>query len=259
MKLRLGAAQYAALQALDEALGHTGYALIGAAALGYHIELPRYTADLDLIVACEANDLDARLIGRGWQRDARLAYRWQLQRVNVDIVVASTHDLAVGYVDYDGYRLNLVGCDLALRHAQVAQLRPQPDEGTATCLIATLPSIVVMKMAAWLDRPSARTKDLGDLARALTDVDCEDRRWDLPPSATDLEYDDVPPFLVGCDVGEIAERAHVELIRKFVQTVPVDTMGTQAAWPQRDRESRAVRTLTMFERGVAHGKHKPQT
>jgi hypothetical protein len=62
MTFRLDAAQYAALQALDEALEHTGYALIGAAALGFYIELPRYTADLDLIVACEANDLDARLV-----------------------------------------------------------------------------------------------------------------------------------------------------------------------------------------------------
>ena len=82
MTFRLEDVQYTALEALDAALGHTGYALIGAAALGFHIELPRYTADLDLIVACEASYLDARLIGRGWQRDDRLAYRWQLQQVH---------------------------------------------------------------------------------------------------------------------------------------------------------------------------------
>ena len=253
MTFRLEDVQYTALEALDAALGHTGYALIGAAALGFHIELPRYTADLDLIVACEASDLDARLIGRGWQRDDRLAYRWQLQQVHVDIVVASDHDLAVGYVDYDGYRLNLVGCDLALRHANVAKLRPQRDGGAATCFVATLPSIVVMKMAAWLDRPNARTKDLGDIARALSDVECGDRRWDDHLSAADLEYDDDAPFLVGFDVGEIADSTHVELIRKFVQAVPLDTMGAQANWPQRDRESRAARMLAMFERGVTDG------
>ena len=243
-----------ALLALDEALDHRDYALIGAAALGFHIELPRFTADLDLVVACDAKDLDARLIDKGWIRDSRLAYRWHLHGVYVDIVAASTNDLAVGYVDYDGYRLNLAGCDLALRHAHVAQLRPQPNVNSANFLIATLPSIVVMKMAAWLDRPHARTKDLGDIARALTEAECEDRRWNLQSSASDLEYEDVPSFLIGCDVGAIAENSHLELIRKFMQKVPADTMGTQAQWPQRDRERRAARMLEMFERGVEDGR-----
>ncbi len=252
MTFRLDADQCDALLALDEALDHRDYALIGAAALGFHIELPRYTADLDLVVACDAKDLAARLIDNGWMRDALLAYRWQLHRVHVDIVAASTNDLAVGYVDYDGYRLNLAGCDLALRHATVGQLR-HPNDGSANCLVATLPSIVIMKMAAWLDRPSERTKDLGDIARALTDADCEDRRWNLQSNAADLEYEDVPPFLIGFDVGKIAENSHRELIQRFMQDVPADTMGTQAQWPQRDRERRAARMLEMFERGVEDG------
>lgn len=89
MTFRLDADQCDALLALDEALDHRDYALIGAAALGFHIELPRYTADLDLVVACDAKDLAARLIDNGWMRDARLAYRWQLHRVHVDIVAGA--------------------------------------------------------------------------------------------------------------------------------------------------------------------------
>jgi predicted nucleotidyltransferase len=248
VKSSLPAAQIAVLVELSDAIEDQRYALIGATALSLHVPLSRFTADLDLIVACDATNLDERLQAQGWRRDKRLAYRWQLQGINVDIVAASVADLAAGYVTYTDSRLNLVGCDLALQHAVTMPMFCAARAREVSTLVANLPSIVVMKMAAWLDRPHERTKDLGDIALALTEMECEQRRWEAHPA--DLDYDDVSPFLLGCDIAVLAERRHLALIQEFLRAAPADTLGAQARWPSRDREQRAQRVLAMFARGI---------
>jgi len=84
--------------------------------------------------------------------------------VRIDIVPASAELVAAGELVWPGtdFRMSLVGFQLAFEQGDFAEVA-----AGVSVLVASLPAIIVLKMAAYLDRPAAREKDLEDLAVIL--------------------------------------------------------------------------------------------
>ena len=75
---RLTASECAALEQFANVVGEAGFVLVGAAALGFHVNMTwRRTADLDLVLALPMEALSATVARvPGWSRDERREHRW---------------------------------------------------------------------------------------------------------------------------------------------------------------------------------------
>ncbi|MCA8975962.1 MAG: nucleotidyl transferase AbiEii/AbiGii toxin family protein [Planctomycetes bacterium] len=191
---------------------------IGAAALRWHYPAFRGTLDLDLCIAIDLEEHGrAELQPCGGVRVQGLPHRWQLPDGQLlDIIPASEELLEVGEVRWpNGSAMDLTGIDLAMRdHERYA------DELPAHVVVASRRALFVTKIAAWLDRPYDRSKDLGDVALLLEDYvdDDEPRRFD-EPALEGRDWDVRPAFLLGMDLRAICTRRHEERIREFVARV----------------------------------------
>jgi predicted nucleotidyltransferase len=192
--------------------------IIGAAALGHHVPLVRGTADVDLVIVAEAEEIAVLLASLGWERDATQKQRWRDRGHNaVDVLPASASVIAAGKVTLadDERVLSTVGFDLVLAHASDVAI-PGTDSNVE---VASLATIVVLKMVAWLDRPDERQKDLEDLGRVFEAAidDWDDRRWEVP--LADLEHEVQSAFFVGREVAAIARDAHRAKVDDFLAKV----------------------------------------
>jgi predicted nucleotidyltransferase len=206
------------LAALAAAHPDRAIVVIGAAALRWHYPRFRGTLDLDL---CIALDLDEHARGVGlpsnWVRQAGVPHRWRTEEGQIlDVLPTADALLDAGRVEWpDGTVMDLIGLDLAMHdHHRFSEDLP------ANVAVATRRALFVAKIAAWLDRPAERQKDLGDLALLLDDyVDVDDvRRFDeLVPA--DLDWSERPAFLLGNDVRVVGSARHLARIREFVGRV----------------------------------------
>lgn len=232
--------------------------MIGAAALGHHVELERVTLDVDLAIVIDPADIQSLLAPLGWTRDRKLAIRWHgPDGFRTDIMPAPPDLLARGAIPMDGgdSEMRVIGFDLALDHATDVAL-----PGTAeTISVASLAALVVLKMVAWLDRPTERSKDLGDIALVLEQAlpDDDDRRWDAsdPVAASGVAHDLQSAYFVGLQVGGVARDHHRE-VEAFLSLVLAEdghcsAMMARAAGRYALEGDERVRTmLETFRSGV---------
>jgi predicted nucleotidyltransferase len=201
------------LRQLSELWHDTPFVLIGANALALQIDLEwRQTNDLDFVVAVALEDYPAGLAALpGWKRRPEGEHAWRSPTgVNVDVVPAGPALLEAGSLTWpeSGYRMNLVGLRLAFdHHVQIVI-----DEGHSV-EVATTPVIVVLKMVAFLDRPSEREDDLSDIAQVIERYlgPTDDRRWDLP-----LDFDNASPFALGMDIGAVINEQELQVVTQFL-------------------------------------------
>lgn len=258
MILALSAVQMRALADLRAGLPETRLVLIGAAALGCHVPLPRTTGDIDIAVVLAPTELERVLEPLGWRRDPRALQRWHGPGAVVADLLPATADLvAAGEIRFDGddVTMSLVGFDLALRHTVAV---PLDEEGTSI-EVPVLAALVVLKIVAWLDRPAARAKDLGDLAHVLDAAlaDDDERRWDRddPIFLAGLDHEDQSAFFVGHEVTRIAASAHRQAVSTFLERMSAPDGAEFAAMLRAARyggaspEERLERRLAAFRRG----------
>ncbi|MFO0680502.1 MAG: nucleotidyl transferase AbiEii/AbiGii toxin family protein [Sandaracinus sp.] len=205
---------------------------MGAAALGHHIPLSRVTRDVDLALVVAPQEISGLLSSLGWRRDERLTHRWYgAAGFRADVLPATPELVTTGSVQLDrGEKvMSLVGFDLALAHAATIVL----DGTDADVKVASLPSLVLLKIVAWHDRPSERTKDLGDIALALINAlsEDDDRRWDRddPIGASGVQFDEQSPYFVGLELGRIASEPHLIETRRFIDTMMETDTAAAAA------------------------------
>lgn len=192
--------------------------VIGAAALRWHFPTFRGTLDLDL---CIAIDLAEHGRGEGlpsrWRRNPDLPHRWELPDGQLlDIVPAAAELLQAGSVTWPGgSRMDLTGIDLAM----LDPLRFS-DDLPANVGVASRRTLFVTKIAAWLDRPYERQKDLGDIAWLLDRYveDDDPRRFD-EPALEGREWDERASYLLGLDLKAVCGERHLGRIRGFVGLV----------------------------------------
>jgi predicted nucleotidyltransferase len=166
-----------ALRTLRAGYPDARIAVIGAGALAFHIEMAwRHTSDIDVLVTIGLADLAAaETVLVGWKR--RRPPRWEAPNgLHVDIIPAPKSAVLDRVMAWpDGNVMSLAGIALAL--ADRSHLVP----GELDITIAPVPVVALLKMAAYLDRPYERDKDLIDLAHIL---------HEYPPNDDDRFFDD---------------------------------------------------------------------
>jgi predicted nucleotidyltransferase len=233
--------------------------LIGAAALACHMEMRwRRTNDLDLTVFAEQAELESDLRKLGWIRHEQTEHRWTSKEgVLVDVLPVTAANVAEGKRAFaeTGHVMSLVGFDLVLsRFVQV------PLNRSVLLDVATVPVIAVLKMAAWLDRPSERQHDLEDLAHVLDDyLESDDvRRWDDDLVDARLPHEDQSAFALGKEVARVAAPSHVELVERFLAAVSDETSAANVqlarCFNAVDQHEALVGRLGAFRLGFGEGR-----
>jgi predicted nucleotidyltransferase len=183
-----------------------------------------------------------------------LPYRFTYSaKLRVDLLPSSKRYLDEGSITFaqTGQVMNLTGFDLALQHHVEIAL-----PGGNTVSVATAPVIVVLKMAAFLDRPWDRERDLQDLAAVLLQYlePTDDRRWEAPLNAG-IEFSEQSAFALGIDIAGVAGFSHRELIGRFLAAVAADTphrarLVRVSGALLHEREEMVDRWLRAFEKGI---------
>ncbi|MGE3669510.1 MAG: hypothetical protein AB7K71_07610, partial [Polyangiaceae bacterium] len=118
----LSNAQIATLIAVRNGLPQACCVLIGAAALGCHLEMTwRKTADLDLTILADQHDVFAALSALGWTRDLRREHCWRSKAgIRVDVLPVDRAALQAGRIEFDESKMvmSVVGFDLLLAHVE---------------------------------------------------------------------------------------------------------------------------------------------
>lgn len=212
------------LAAVARAFADRQTVVIGAVAMQWHFPSFRGTLDLDLCIAIDLDEHErAVALPRTWQRLGSPPHRWRTDDGQLlDILPAADQVLAAGSIRWpDGTVMDMTGLDLAMRdhHRFDASLSPNVT-------VASRRALFLAKVAAWLDRPLERQKDLGDLALLLDDYvdDLDPRRFD-EPVLDRLDWSDRPAALLGLDLRAICTPRHRERVLEFVRRV--GTSGTR--------------------------------
>lgn len=241
------------LAALGEVWGPDRFIVIGAAAVARHIGMTwRGTLDLDLSVAAGIDGYTADLEGLGWRRDERMPQRWYAPEESiVDVVPAERSAVLAGGFEWpDGSTMNLLGFRLAFADAIPVEIAP-----AIRVRFASLRSLVVLKMSAYLDKPWERETDLEDLAhifQAFVGPDAGER-WSPEVIDLDLDYEEVGPYLLGAQLAAVVDGSEAALVRRFLGSLEDDsdelaTLGRMArrapaGWRDPDALRARVRAL----------------
>jgi predicted nucleotidyltransferase len=219
----------AVLKELQSVWDSERFIVIGAAAVACHLGLHwRGTLDLDLSVASDLRDYAGDLRGLGWRQELDSQQRWLVPDGSiVDVIPGHPSLVTAGSFTWpDGSgQVNLVGYRLAFTDAVPFQLA-----AGFTVRIASLPSLVVLKIAAYFDRPWERDSDLADIAHIICEFvgpDAE-KRWSNEVLDLDLDFEDVSPFVLGQELRALVDDAERDLVQRFVTAIedPADRLST---------------------------------
>ena len=210
--------------------------VIGATAVACHLGLSwRGTIDLDLSIAAAVKVCEKNLGGLGWRRVPGAPRRWTTPTgARVDVVPAARSQIRRGGFQWPdgGAAMSLVGFRLAFADAAPLAIRPR-----FKVRIASLRALVLLKIAAYLDRPWERDTDLEDIAQIVSRFLPDDApaRWSDQVVELALEYEDVGPYLLGQAIGVVADAAERQLVQRFVEGIsdPGDRLSTLARMARR--------------------------
>lgn len=196
--------------------------IIGAMALQAHVRGSRHTYDIDVAVAVDMEDfasLSVKLRQVGWSRDKRREQRWlSPHRSRFDLLPAGPELRKKGEINWEESELtmNLAGFDHVFLHSKPLRIAP----GLMVNVVLA-PVLILLKMAAYLDRPHERRRDLDDIAEILEryEVD-EDRIYsDEVYDAGELDFDAIRAFLLGRDLRSIALPRDERIVDSFLRRV----------------------------------------
>lgn len=181
------------------------YSLIGATALlVHHIDLPRITQDLDVVVAIRGSFTDTldELVARGFRRTKTAHRVVSPQGTQVDILPVSRKSAKTGVIEWpDGTTMTAVGLKEALDLAVHVLL---PD---CEIRVAPLPILAGLKLIASTSEQRRGKDDLNDLLECLEKYELQGERrfsvYDL--TAQELTFDQAGAFLLGHELKTAAQ------------------------------------------------------
>lgn len=258
-----GPAQVDVLRSLVRLWTPQRFVVIGASALACFMEMRwRMTQDLDLSLAAPLQGHAAGLESLpGWCPDQHMEHRWHAPGdVRVDIVPADAHLLRKGELVWpkSGQRMSLVGFRLAFNQGV-----PVPAASDLGVRVAPIPVVLLLKMVAYLDRPSERERDLEDIGYILEEFvgGAAPDRFSDEVLERGLAFEEVSPFLLGRQLSAIVNRAEREVVGRFLATIEDENNPTRAqalmvrlgppAWRREPAE--LLRRLDAFKRAFAEG------
>lgn len=258
--------QVRALQTLVRVWSADRFVLIGASAMRFHRGgRSRETHDLDLVLEVSLDRYPAGLQTEpGWSRHPKREHTWLAPGdVYVDVIPTGAEGGAQSVLTWpeSGFQMNLAGLRLAMEQALTIEAVPG-----LTIRVAPFEVIALLKMVAFLDRPSERDRDLEDIAFILDEyIDADDdRRYGDEIFDLRLRSEEVSPFLLGRRLSAIVNQREREAAGRFIDLVKGvgDSTATQArmlvaappGW-RRDPEELLVR-IAAFERGFGSAVRK---
>ena len=209
-------AQVAALETLAALWRDVEYCLIGATAIHLQRDLPRQTNDLDISIVIDVSEYPKGIDSLpGWTQDAKREHRWfSPKRVKVDVIPAGGNQEEIIWPK-SGMRMSLVGMRLAARKRILLK------DGSITVPVATLPCVAILKMAAFLDRPTERDRDLDDLGYLLDQYVTydDDRRFSEDVLDAHIFDEHASAFLLGTDILTVTKDQPSEgkLVARFLE------------------------------------------
>jgi predicted nucleotidyltransferase len=219
----------AVLRALQSVWDSGRFIVIGAAAIARHLDFHwRGTIDLDLSVASGLDTYARDLESLGWRRQRGAPQRWLLPDNFIVDVLPSDPSLVHqgGFTWPDGSaHMSLVGFRLAFCDAVSVELT-----SGSSVRVASLRSLVVLKIAAYLDQPRERDNDLADIAHILSEYvgPAADQRWSEEIIDLDMDFEDVSPFVLGKELAALVDEAERSLVQRFLAAIedPADRLAT---------------------------------
>jgi predicted nucleotidyltransferase len=231
--------------------------IIGATAYRLFVnDIERETLDIDLAVALDLGGLEdfARALSAiDWHKSERHEQRWKTARGTwIDILPAGPALRAQGRLEWpgSGLTMRLAGFEHAFRDSVDVELA-----AGVRFKVVTPPVLALLKMAAYLDDPYGRAKDLVDFRRLLHHYARDtDRVFSDEVFAADLsDIEFASAFLLGLDMQSIAAPNDLQLIESFL------TGASQALQnaPWDDLEGRTTaqfhNRISAFRKGLSHG------
>ena len=247
--------QKAAMRSLARIWPGTRIYVVGATALvlGHRLPPGRVTLDIDVAVDVCLDELQSALNAEAdWLPDLHNEHRWKHQQgTQVDLLPIGSEELKAGVMVWPGTgaRMNLEGFQLLSDHS--VPVKGLPVHAADPALIALL------KIAAWLDRPQERKKDLADLGFLLDNyLDPDDDRMFIGEAATLGLFDEnANTYLLGFDIGRMSGSA--SLVSRFISRLRTDSssqVDLAKRWPSVEDEDALLQRLELFEAGLHRAK-----
>jgi predicted nucleotidyltransferase len=254
----LTAEQIETLRDLVSVWPHSRLVLIGASALACFIDMNwRQTLDLDLTVSLSQGEYRGPLTARaGWTQARSREHRWHSPvGVMVDIIPAGPEELASGTIAWPrtGALMNLAGFRLVFERA--VELRPVPGFSIE---VAPLEVVALLKIAAYLDRPQQRERDLEDLSCVLEEFARPDSAERFSQEILDMgmDYELVSACLLGRRLAAMMNEEERRLVELFCSKVededdPDHSQASMArAWPWHGDTEALLSRIAAFKKGL---------
>ena len=248
------------LDDLREAFDDVTLVLIGGGALAWWSIIDRKTDDWDLAVPLGRDEVNRRmsLHEARWRRDSTHEHRWfHVSGAVVDLLPCGPEELKTGllYWPESGHTMNMAG----FRHVLA---RAVPVEASWWS-IANKPTLALLKIVAWLDRPAARERDLGDFAHLMVrHVGPDEDRYFVGAAADqELHAEGASSWWLGHDLGCMLNEPERAPLRDFLSRAMderdpqhiISKMLTNGPRWWRGDEDLVVASLRAFEAGLNRG------
>ncbi|HEY6333583.1 MAG TPA: hypothetical protein VI756_29955 [Blastocatellia bacterium] len=163
--------------------------------------------------------LSAELKPMGWSRETGREHRWRTPAGTLfDLLPAGKALRESGKVIWpeSGIVMSLTGFDHVFSAAVLVEVSPKLS-------LRVIPPVVLMllKIAAFLDRPHEREKDLEDIRHLLTEYEAGSERIfsEAFGDGPIRDYALANAFLLGQDLRKLCNEKEADLVRKFIALV----------------------------------------
>ena len=198
------------------------FVVVGGLAVAHHTKMPwRNTKDLDLAIGIEVEEFPGLLdAATGWEPDPEGREHCKLFEgsLPVDFLPVGPKAASKTQITWpeSGHSMTVIGFDLAFEHQSLLDL----GDGVQVA-VADLAVVIILKMIAFLDRPTQRQRDVQDILAVLrwNQEGAGDRLFEEQVVKLDRPADEAAAFLVGSDVAEIADGRSLPKIREFLVAV----------------------------------------
>jgi predicted nucleotidyltransferase len=200
---------------------HAEVVVIGATAYRLLMDdADRHTLDIDLALALDLGDfsaLETALVDRGWTRSDRLEHRWTTPQGNrFDLLPAGPELRRRRQITWpkSGFVMRLDGFEHVFNRAVLQ------DVGDGLTLKVVPPAVLaLLKMAAYVENPTLRAKDLDDIKRLLRWYETSSPRLfsDAVLKAELPDFEFANAFLLGVDLQAIADDSERAIVDRFLE------------------------------------------
>lgn len=230
----------------------------------------RTTRDLDAVVRVldwvGFRRLRQDLLDRGFRPGPEMHRLRFSEDVQIDLIPfgpGTVQDDRIVWPDTENV-MSTTGFEEAFASARLRKVGPH-----LSLPVVTIPGLVLLKIAAYLDRPAERARDLTDIVLCLEHYEGnggENRRFSLAGVEVEgqpIQFDEAGAFLVGADLAGLAtERSKAE-IRRFLGLLPdeyarpINQILREEArvLDEEDRRTQILRLFRVFSAGLGEGTH----